>query len=1184
MGLSRLTHRAATTAHRAGARLARTRVGQRLRRPGISVIVPYYGVEAYLEECLESIAVQTTGDFEVILVDDGSLDGSRAIAERYVARDARFRLVVQANGGLGAARNTGIRHARGRFLTFVDSDDALPPHALAALRDSARRTGSDVVVGAVDRFNSLREWRPNWVPSLHSVRREGVHIEEFLPLLRNLYTWNKLYRADFWHAQGLWFREGVSYEDQPIVTQLLVAARSIDVIPDVVYRYRARDDSSSISQQTATVKDLRDRVSAWRETEVALRDAPATVRRAWLQTLIDAHFIWYLGSDGIDDDEYWSLIQHVVADISRDFSREIWDAAPPANRAIVELTRTDRRDDLRSFVDQGGQRIADFPATPVEDGIRLALPLHDDSTLDQDLFLLRREQLSLAHMVDVARWTPEGLVLRGRAYIDHIDLARYASHTDVVLVDRAGREQVISAVDGVAVACDLPRQAGWCNYSTGTFETLVPYAAFEVADGGDRPAERGRWALRLRVTAAGFTVEAPMSAFLRAGAPGEMEPTWLPDDTRLYVDWTFRRPAHVIHAPAGTRAIEMHAERRRVWGTIVVPGGRAPTAVEIACGARVEKARTTATRDGADFEVEVPATQAGTASWELRAWLPGRPRPARVELPDLDGALDAVAASAEVQFARTLDGFARVQDLGVNAHALRVESLGDEGLRVSGHVFGPSVTTARLRTTSVKGSSVGAAVPVTDGSFEAEVDLAHDVYRYGRLPLGLGEHQLLVELSGPGDDAPTTVPLAIAPKLRRTLPLAYANSRQQGMLVRGASGALQLNLVRPIGEMTGKVNQHDRQRAHRGGGRATTRGLLLRAYFGERATDSGVAIQEELRRRGSDLPVYWAVQDHSTPVPEGGIPVVVNSAEWYDLLGSATYYVDNMYQPDYHRKPAGQVLVETFHGYPFKLMGHQLWRLQNFRRALVASYDRRAAEWDYLVSPAPYATPLLKRDFAYDGPVLEIGYPRNDVLQSTEAGSIRDVVRKSLGIRDDQTAVLYAPTFRDYLARNNNAAPLADFFDFGAVERAFGDDLVVLMRGHAFNARTSGRIGRLPNVVDVTDYPEVNDLYLAADVGVVDYSSLRFDFAITGKPMIFLVPDIERYVEARGWLMDFGPTAPGPQVASTDEVIEQLHDLPGLVARYREAYEAFRAAYLPLEDGHAAARFVDAVMVPRGDA
>jgi len=121
-------------------------------------------------------------------------------------------------------------------------------------------------------------------------------------------------------------------------------------------------------------------------------------------------------------------------------------------------------------------------------------------------------------------------------------------------------------------------------------------------------------------------------------------------------------------------------------------------------------------------------------------------------------------------------------------------------------------------------------------------------------------------------------------------------------------------------------------------------------------------------------------------------------------------------------------------------------------------------------------------------------------------------------------------------------------------------------------------------VIDVTDYPDVNDLILASDAAVLDYSSLRFDYVLSGKPMVFLVPDLAEYDRARGGVIPFGPTAPGPQVDTTEQVVVELSDLSSLAERYAEAREQFRAEYVDLEDGAAAARLVDAVFVPRGDA
>ncbi|MBA3233744.1 MAG: CDP-glycerol glycerophosphotransferase family protein, partial [Propionibacteriales bacterium] len=329
---------------------------------------------------------------------------------------------------------------------------------------------------------------------------------------------------------------------------------------------------------------------------------------------------------------------------------------------------------------------------------------------------------------------------------------------------------------------------------------------------------------------------------------------------------------------------------------------------------------------------------------------------------------------------------------------------------------------------------------------------------------------------------------------------------------------------------------------------------------------------------------YWTVKDHSVVVPEGGIPVVRNSPEWFARLRTAKYMIVNMYQPLFHPDIDGQVIIETFHGYPFKQMGRPHWVNMQFSQARVESYVRRAKEWDYLVSPARYATPFLTRDFVYDGAVLEIGYPRNDVLQSDQAAEIRAATRASLGVSDSQTAILYAPTFRDYLSEDDHRASMGDFFDAATLSQTLGPDYVVLIRGHAFHARTSERPETADHIVDVTDYPDPADLYLAADTAVLDYSSLRFDFAVTGKPMIFLVPDLELYQDTRGWLLDYPPTAPGPLLRTTAEVASAISRLDEVVEEYAVAYDTFRKEFIDLEDGKASQRLVDAVFVPRGDA
>ncbi|WP_372728215.1 CDP-glycerol glycerophosphotransferase family protein [Nocardioides sp.] len=1181
--------RAAHLARRVARRAARTRAVRRLRRPDVSVIVPFYNVEAYLADCLDSILGQDLLNIEVLLVDDGSPDGSRAIAQRYVQQDARVRLVTRPNGGLGAARNTGVRHARGRYLTFVDSDDLLPPGALRALHASLEATGSDLAVGSVERFNDVSTWFPAWVQEVHDDRRAGIRIEEFTPLLRNLYTWNKLFRRDFWDEQDLWFREGVAYEDQPIITQLFARATAIDVLPDVVYRYRAREDQSSISQQTASVKDLRDRIAAWRVSAEVLRaEVSDELYDAWLLTLFGVHFHWYLTSTGTVDDDYWNELVAAVRELTDGADDAVWQATLPGRRVLVELARRDRRADAQEFVRRKGMNLEQWPCTVRPDGVLVELPFHDDPSLDEQLFLLRPEQLNLAHSIENLHWVTHEdgrttALISGWAYLSKVDLAEREPRVAVVLrEDGTGAERVFWAQGHPTPSYPPPQEDQWSDYGPGAFAAEIPIE--EVV--AEAPPGTS-WTVLLRVEVAGFSQTDRIRKMLRSGAAGVVPALALPAGGRVVTDWQVNRVLRLRVEHAGVRISEPRLEGRTL-SCVLADDERRVVRVVARRGHHVAEAAVQNSAGRRALRLELPSAPVPkpgvAADWRLE----GRAAdgttialiPKRSDLPGTAGRPLALDVH------RDGDLVVREWGLGAVADGARVDPEGV--LWVQGRVFGAPAQAIRLRATSLRSTTSGEPVRIEDGRFEVGVELRHEVHRFGRWPLPTGDHDLSVEITT--QNGAQWLPLRVAHELSNALPVPVLTDRLEGRVVRGPDTVVRLSLRRPIGDARGPYQQRRlREQAPTisrltSGTGGLTPGILMRSYFGETATDNGLSIQRELQRRGADLPVYWAVQDHSVVVPEGGIPVVVNSREWYALLGSVQYYVDNMYQPEYHRKPPGQVMVQTFHGYPFKQMGHPHWRNVQFSQARIDAYDARAREWDYLVSPARYATPLLVRDFAYPGEVLEIGYPRNDVLHSPEAEKIREATRRDLGIADHQTAVLYAPTFRDYLAVDDNRARMPDFFDFERAHERLGDDFVVLIRGHAFNARTARRAGRRQGCIDVTDYPEISDLYLAADAGVVDYSSLRFDFGVTGKPMVFQVPDLQRYQDTRGWLFDFEPTAPGPLVSTTDEVVDHLLDLDGVRTTYAAAYETFRQDYLDLEDGRAGARFVDRVLVPRGDA
>ncbi|SNT57825.1 CDP-glycerol glycerophosphotransferase [Asanoa hainanensis] len=227
----------------------------------LSVVVPVHNVARYLDICLESLAAQTYRDLEVVLVDDGSTDGSGSLADAWPARDPRFRVVHQANAGLGAARNAGAALATGDYLAFVDADDVLPPYAFEVLVNALEQTGSDFASGNVSLLTDGALTPSPLHRGTHRETRLAVNPRSHRYLVYDRLACNKVWRRSFWGSTR--FPEGVHYEDIPVTVPLYGRASSVDVIDLPVYYWRQRPAGDpSISQRLAEQRNLDDRFAA----------------------------------------------------------------------------------------------------------------------------------------------------------------------------------------------------------------------------------------------------------------------------------------------------------------------------------------------------------------------------------------------------------------------------------------------------------------------------------------------------------------------------------------------------------------------------------------------------------------------------------------------------------------------------------------------------------------------------------------------------------------------------------------------------------------------------------------------------------------------------------------------------------------------------------------------------------
>jgi len=1196
---------------------------QRARRlPKLSVVVPCYNVENYIAACLHSLLAQTYRNIEIIVVDDGSPDGSYEVAAGIARTTDRIMIVRQPNGGLSAARNTGIRAATGDYLTFVDSDDLVGRTAYATAMAALLKTGSDFAVFGYRRFDSSRRWNAApWIRAAHAETRLATTVEEFPQAMVNAVAWSKVYRRAFWDSAGLSFPEGVLYEDQPVSTRAFAAARTFDVLAQSPYLWREREDASSISQQVREITDLRSRFVAAFDSLDHLDAAGLThayTERA--RQLVANSFSQSLSHLGLASEEYWDEFTAGLHELFRHAPDEIFDELSPQHRVMYALVLGGFREQAVSFLEQGGGNVKNFPSEVVDGRVRAMLPYYQDPEvgLAPSEFEFPEHRLELQTAVRRLWWSsPTSVEMTGWAYIDNIDLADNATAIDLQLVhDRTG--VTLTVPTRVIADANVSRisKHKWCDYEPSAFAATIDttdaaFAAGDNADGlrsdsdrrdtdadlgedGARPSAPtdvpglGTWQVHARVRTAGIERTAPMKTLNVWGSAGLLQGRGQPGGVRTSCEKSPKGALQIRRRVPGLSLTDVAFDGPRVRLRMAAADDRVVRSLIVTDRAHYLRHRVGVDRIAGGWEatVRLPRLRSGwrRSSWEIRARsADGRDAPVSWGVYE-----DVGSALLPGEFDGLWAERSPVGNVSLTQQAQRFEvgavTLGsDVGTLVVDAAFvGAAPAAARLRGRQATGA---ATLELGPGRVHAVFDLG--AARWGAPSAALPPGRYDLEFLDSDGVKLRAVNVETSPALLASLPLEFESPTISARLERVRGGRLSLTVVPPLTpDERGSRHQRELQAWH-GSAVLNPRydAALFRSYFGENTACNARAVHHELRARGSGLDLFWAVTDHSVEVPDGGIPVVHGSRQWYELLGAAKYVMDNMHQPIYHVKREHQIVIQTFHGYPFKVMGHAHWEQMAVTRLRLESFDRRAREWDYLVSPARYATPLLRRDFRYDGDVLEIGYPRNDVLLADSVPRRRAEVREVLGIRPDQRAVLYAPTFRDYMSSDDHSARMVDFFDFDEVSRRFGDDSVLLVRGHAFNARAGARVGNRTGLTDVTRYPDVADLYLAADAAVVDYSSLRFDFGVTGKPMVFHVPDLERYRDdSRGWLFDFEPTAPGPLLRTTGEVLDALADLDGVRRDYADDYEAFRRDFLELEDGHAAARLVDAVFVPRGDA
>ncbi|MEO3873515.1 CDP-glycerol glycerophosphotransferase family protein [Nonomuraea sp. B12E4] len=342
---------------------------------------------------------------------------------------------------------------------------------------------------------------------------------------------------------------------------------------------------------------------------------------------------------------------------------------------------------------------------------------------------------------------------------------------------------------------------------------------------------------------------------------------------------------------------------------------------------------------------------------------------------------------------------------------------------------------------------------------------------------------------------------------------------------------------------------------------------LFESDVGRTCSGSPRAVYEELRRRSLPIDVVWSVAKDRKNFPADATLVRRGSWRYLWTMARAGIWVDSHGFPLDYPKPRGTRYLQTWHGQGIKSIGFDAPDLRGDFDRPRAQWRAAVARWDALVSPSAEFSRVFLPSNGYTGRVYRFGTPRCDALVR---GEVTDDVAARLEIPAGQKILLYAPTYRDRVKGSGQSVRV----DLELLAEALAEEWVLLLRTHPVERYTPPEHLR-HFVRSAGSYPEINDLILASDALLTDYSSVMCDYAITGKPMLFYIDDWDDYrLSERGVYHDLPAIAPGPCVSTTEDLVAAIRDLPAGHAAHAERYAAFRALWCAEERGDAAARIV----------
>lgn len=324
----------------------------------------------------------------------------------------------------------------------------------------------------------------------------------------------------------------------------------------------------------------------------------------------------------------------------------------------------------------------------------------------------------------------------------------------------------------------------------------------------------------------------------------------------------------------------------------------------------------------------------------------------------------------------------------------------------------------------------------------------------------------------------------------------------------------------------------------------------------------------------------WFYSNTPYPIPGDGYQFRYGRFRYLYYMATAKIWIFDCRQPEWLIKRKNCFYIQTWHGTPLKRLVLDMDDVFMMNESDIKTYQsgfvKNVQIWDFLISQNPFSSVTFQRAFAFERDMLEIGYPRNDILFSKNNEEDIALLKQRLGLPKDKKILLYAPTFRDDEFEENSSYKFSPKLSFDLLQEALKDDYILIVKYHYLIMDYIDWFPYKDFIYHFDQSDDIAELFLVSDMMITDYSSVMFDYSILRRPMLFYAYDLEKYKnELRGFYFDYEDEIPGPISADTETLIRDILQYDASV--YEEKYEKFCRKYNPWDDGHASEKVVEMI-------